>query len=419
MKDFEDHKKNKLGWSSKRFKYLADVRKGRLPSKPDSISEENKVAPYLSMDYLRNEDCTPDFVPVDKSSLEAKEGDILILWDGSNAGEFIRAKAGVVSSTAALVVPKKVQPSFLYWVCKAYEKNIQSETIGMGIPHVDGDFLSDLKIFVPENNEQIRIANYLDQEISRIDKLILAKERLLKLLAEKLRTLIVRIITNGLDSSVSFLDSQIPWLGKIPQHWKIWKLGHFASIGNGSTPDRDNLEYWVEGKIPWLNSSVVNQDEVKEADQFITEAAFRECHLPLVKSGSVLIAITGQGKTRGQAVVLSLNATINQHLVFITPNENMANSWFIRWILFAAHDFLRNISDDAGGTKGALTCEEISSLKIPLPPINEQRLIIDHISKEKTKLNVMHAVTERTINLLKERRAVLIDSVVTGQLKVI
>src|SRR5262249_36238048 len=94
-----------------------------------------------------------------------------------------------------------------------------------------------------------------------------------------------------------------------------WKVGHFAAVGNGSTPSRDNAEYWTEGLIPWLNSSVVNQEEVTEADQFITETAFRECHLPLVKSGSVLVGITGQGKTRGQAVVLSFEATINQHLV--------------------------------------------------------------------------------------------------------
>ena len=151
-------------------------------------------------------------------------------------------------------------------------------------------------------------------------------------------------MTRGLDPYVPLRESGIPWLGEIPAHWGIWKIGHFAAVGNGSTPNRDNADYWTEGLIPWLNSSVVNQEEVTEADQFITETAFRECHLPLVKSGSVLVGITGQGKTRGQAVVLSFEATINQHLAFITPKKSVVDPWFLRWALFTAYDFLRSIS---------------------------------------------------------------------------
>jgi type I restriction enzyme S subunit len=240
----------------------------------------------------------------------------------------------------------------------------------------------------------------------------------LGLLAEKRQALITRAATRGLDSGASLRDSGLPWLGEIPVHWGIWKVGHFATIGNGSTPNRDNVEYWADGLIPWLNSSVVNQDEVTKADQFITEAAFRECHLPLVKSGSVLVGITGQGKTRGQAVVLSFEATINQHLAFITPKDGVADPWFLRWVFFACYDFLRSISDDAGGTKGALTCEEVAALRMPLPPIDEQDEIVGHITDETAKLDALRSATERTIALLKERRAALIAAAVTGKLDV-
>jgi type I restriction enzyme S subunit len=157
---------------------------------------------------------------------------------------------------------------------------------------------------------------------------------------------------------------------------------------------------------------------VTEADQFITEMAFRECHLPLVKSGSVLVGITGQGKTRGQAVVLSFEATINQHLAFITPKKGVVDPWFLRRVFFASYDFLRSISDDAGGTKGALTCEEVAALRMPLPPIDEQRAIVAHVSAETAKLDALRAATERTIALLKEGRAALIAAAVTGKLDV-
>src|SRR5262249_14079616 len=192
-----------------------------------------------------------------------------------------------------------------------------------------------------------------------------------------------------------------------------WKVGHFAAVGNGSTPSRDNAEYWTEGLIPWLNSSVVNQEEVTEADQFITETAFRECHLPLVKSGSVLVGITGQGKTRGQAAVLSFEATINQHLAFITPKKGIADPWFLRWAFFAAYDFLRSISDDAGGTKGALTCEEVGALRMPLPPIDEQRTIAAHLNRETAQLDGLVAAKERLLGLLAANRRSLITRPVT------
>ena len=146
--------------------------------------------------------------------------------------------------------------------------------------------------------------------------------------------------------------------------------------------------------------------------------ALRECHLPLVERGSVLVGITGQGKTRGQAVVLSFEATINQHIAFITPQVTRLDAWFLRWALLAAYEFLRSISDDAGGTKGALTCEDIAALRVPVPRIGEQRTIVQHIATESARLNALRSATGRTIALLKERRAALITAAVTGKIDV-
>ena len=265
-------------------------------------------------------------------------------------------------------------------------------------------------------NQQRAIADYLDRETERLDALISEKERLLKLLVEKRQALITHAVTCGLDPDAPMRDSGIPWLGRIPTHWEIWKLGHVASIGNGSTPNRNKAAYWTGGTIPWLNSGVVNQSEVTGADQFVTAYAVQECHLPLVKAGSVLIAITGHGKTRGRAVVLSIDSTINQHLAFIQPEPSRLRPWFLRWTLFAAYDFLRSISDDAGGTKGALTCEEVANLRIPIPPSDEQAAILDHIAAFTERFDLLQSTAERTIAIIKERRAALIAAAVTGEI---
>ena len=287
-----------------------------------------------------------------------------------------------------------------------------------GIQNLDTGAYFNQRVPFPRLQQQRAIADYLDRETARLDALVAAKKRVLRLLAEKRRALITRAVTRGLDPCARLRESGIPWLGEIPVHWEVWKLGHSASVGNGSTPSRSNTAYWTEGAIPWLNSSVVNQHEVTKADQFVTDVALRECHIPLVKSGSVLVAITGQGKTRGQAVVLSFGATVNQHLAYISPGHSRLDPWFLRWTLLSAYEFLRSISDAAGGTKGALTCEDVANVRVPVPPMDEQCAIVAHIANETSKLGELRAGTERTVVLLRERRAALIAAAVTGRIDI-
>ena len=311
----------------------------------------------------------------------------------------------------------EIDPRFLYYSTTSdhFRRRGEANMFGAaGQKRVPENFVRNFRVSVPSLPKQRAITDYLDRETTRLDALVAAKERVLDLLAEKHQSLITRAVSRGFDSGVPLRDTGIPWLGEIPAHWDIRKIGHSASVGNGSTPSRSNPAYWSDGTTPWLNSSVVNQYEVTSADQFVTETALRECHLPLVKSGSVLVAITGQGKTRGQAVVLSLDATINQHLAYVTPDPSRLDPWFLRWTLMSAYAFLRSISDDAGGTKGALTCEEVANIRVPIPPIGEQRAIAASVAKGTATLEKLRTAIERTSALLKERRTTLIAAAVTG-----
>ena len=316
--------------------------------------------------------------------------------------------------------PVEVESRFLGYAClsRDFIDRVDASTFGSKMPRAEWDFVGNMRVPVPKIFEQRAIADHLDREIARLDALVAVKERVLTLLAEKRQALITRPVTRGLDPGVPLRDSDIPWLGEIPVHWEIWKVGHFASVGNGSTPSRGNAAYWTEGTIPWLNSSVVNQYEVTKADQFVTDLALRECHLPLVRSGSVLIAITGQGKTRGQAVVLSFDATINQHIAYISPDQSRLEPWFLRWTLLSAYEYLRSISDAAGGTKGALTCEDVANLYVPVPPIDEQCAIVAYITNQTLKLDRLRTATERTRALLRERRTALVSAAVAGLIDV-
>jgi len=239
---------------------------------------------------------------------------------------------------------------------------------------------------------------------------------MLTLLDEKRSALISRVVTRGLDPNAPLKSSGLEWLGEIPAHWEIQPIKYLAEVGNGSTPSVENADYWDEGGFPWLNSSVVNVSPVTSASRYVTEIALRECHLPKIHPPAVLVGTTGQGKTRGMAALLGMEATINQHLAFIKPRSQEIGTEYLYYLLGHAYAFLRSDSDAAGSTKGAITCEQLASMKIPVPPIDEQIDICTRIEKSLVVSIPLRSEITRSLDLLAERRSSLITSAVTGQI---
>ncbi len=271
---------------------------------------------------------------------------------------------------------------------------------------------------LPPLPEQWTIVRYLDHVDRRIRRYVDAKRKLITLLEEEKQAVINQAVTRGLDPNVRLKPSGAEWLGDVPEHWDVLRVGRFSKIGNGSTPSRGNAAYWTDGVHPWLNSSSVNQGVITRADQFVTDLALRECHLPRLHPGSVLVGITGQGKTRGMAAVLSIDATINQHMAFITPDMTRVSSHYLQMCLTAAYSELRAISDDSGSTKGALTCEDIKRFKVVLPPREEQDRLVSEVRREFAGVDATIGRTRRQIELVQEYRTRLIADVVTGKLDV-
>jgi type I restriction enzyme S subunit len=239
---------------------------------------------------------------------------------------------------------------------------------------------------------------------------------MLALLEEKRAALVSHTVTRGLNPNIPMKPSGLDWLGDIPAYWEVKRLKHFARIGNGSTPNRDNPRYWEGGDYPWLNSSVVNSRKVEDASRYVTEEALTECHLPKISPPAVLVAITGQGKTRGKSAVLELEATINQHLAFIKPEQDAVDCLYLSLLLDTAYSFIRSDSESAGSTRGAITCEQLSNFYITLPPREEQSEILSFAKEQISTIGSVEETLRRSILLLKERRSALITAAVTGQL---
>jgi type I restriction enzyme, S subunit len=353
-------------------------------------------------------------------------GDLVVnsLWAWMQGLGFTRHHGLVSSAYSVYRLSPKFRngvPYFDYTLrSAAYKWELMTRSKGVWLSRLqlsDAAFL-DMPILVPSLEEQFAMVRFLDHADRRIQRYIRAKKKLIGLLNDQKQIIIHRAVTRGVDPDVRLKPSGVEWLGDVPEHWKIWKIGHFGRVGNGSTPSRGKPAYWNGGTYPWLNSSSVNRGRISDADQFVTDLALRECHLPRVQPGSVMVAITGQGKTRGTAAVLTIEATINQHIAYVTPRSNVVLPDYLLLAFVGAYRELRSISDDSGSTKGALTCGDIKHFKVALPPPEEQARIVSWINRDTQDIEAAVTRTEREISLLREYRTRLIADVVTGKLDV-
>jgi type I restriction enzyme, S subunit len=327
----------------------------------------------------------------------------------------------ITSAYMCLETRPLVSNMFGYHYLNAYDLLKIIYGFGSGLrQNLDFSDIKRMPVLVPPRDEQTAIVRFLDHADRRIQQYVRAKQKLIKLLEEQKQVIIHRAVTRGLAPNVGLKPSGVEWLGDVPEHWEVWQIGHFARVGNGSTPSRGKNAYWTDGTYPWLNSSSVNAGAVATSDQFVTDAALRECHLPRVPAGSILVAITGQGKTRGKAAVLSIEATINQHIAFITLRKpgQIVTPEYLQKFLVAAYAELRRLSDDSGSTKGALTCEDLRHFRVALPPIPAQREILESIDNGAAEFERALRVAQSEISLLREFRTRLIADVVTGKLDV-
>ena len=204
-------------------------------------------------------------------------------------------------------------------------------------------------------------------------------------------------------------------VGLIPQSWSVVRLGSLGRIGNGSTPKKTVRAYWDGGTFPWLNSAKVYDRLIISANQHVTASALKECHLPVLKPGAILIAITGQGKTLGHCAVLDMEASINQHLAYLQPNLEQTNPRYVAGYLETQYDYLRQVASGGGSTKGALTCAFLRDLPLPMPPTKDEQ---DEIAAVVDAIDRKIDLHRRKRGVLEELFKSLLHKLMTGEIRV-
>ena len=157
--------------------------------------------------------------------------------------------------------------------------------------------------------------------------------------------------------------------------WEVKKLGDITKIGTGSTPSRNNNDYY-QGTIPWVKSTEVCNCVIDSTEEHISELALNETNCTIYPKNSILIAMYGQGKTRGQVAILNIEATTNQAVAAIQPCE-ICNKIYMFQYLRLMYETIRCMA--RGGNQANLNLSLVKSINIPLPPLSLQNLFAQRI----------------------------------------
>jgi type I restriction enzyme M protein len=189
-------------------------------------------------------------------------------------------------------------------------------------------------------------------------------------------------VINGARQVVDNYKPQIA----IDPAWATVSVGDVASIRSGGTPDRSHPDYWG-GDIPWIKTGQIDFKRIDSAEEFITQAGLANSAARMVPAGTILMAMYGQGVTRGRVAILGIDATTNQACAAIEVTSDTLEKDFLYWSLVGKYEELRAVSEARGGNQSNLNAQLIRDVQIPLPPLETQRAIVAEIEAEQALVN--------------------------------
>lgn len=207
-----------------------------------------------------------------------------------------------------------------------------------------------------------------------------------------------------------YKPSGVEWLGEVPEHWTRIPLQYICSRYAGGTPDRSNPAYWEDGTIPWINSGAVNQALITIPSGLITEAGYQNSSAKWVPKGALVMALAGQGKTKGMVAQMGIASTCNQSMAAIVPEAD-TNVRFLYWSLVAQYEHIRNMA--GGEQRDGLNLEILGGIPCLQVPPKEQQAIAAFLDAATTRIDLLIEKKRELIERVHEKRTALISHTVT------
>lgn len=268
---------------------------------------------------------------------------VIIFDDFTTDSKYVDFPFKVKSSAIKILKPKntEIELKFIYELMKLMNFQIANHK-----RHYISQY-QELSIVVPPIKEQKKIADILssiDEEINIIENIINTDK--------KLKTGLMQSLFNG--------------------NWPYKKINEIATVLTGGTPRTSIKEFW-NGSINWMSSGEINLRRVKNTEKKITQKGLDGSNATILPTGTVMVALAGQGKTRGKVAILEIETTCNQSLAGIITDKELIFNEFLFYNLENRYQELRNISGGEGRT--GLNLKLIKNFKIPVPPLNLQKKI--------------------------------------------
>ncbi|MGX1259342.1 restriction endonuclease subunit S [Sinorhizobium fredii] len=285
---------------------------------------------------------------------------------------------------------------------------VDASTFGSKMPRADWDFIGNLPIPFPSKRQQSNVARFLDRETADIDALIVAKQRLLDLLAEKRRVIVAEAIMRGLNSAAPLRPSGIDWLGDIPAHWAIERSRWLFR-------ERDERsDTGAEEMLTVSHLTGVTPRSEKDVNMFEAESTvgYKLCFAGDLVINTLWAWMGAMGTARVDGIV---SPAYNVY----TPGPRLLPDYvdsLVRIPVFAQE--VTRYSKGVWSSRLRLYPEGFFETYWPVPPLDEQREIVSRIAVETAKIDQLRAASENSVALLKERRSALIAAAVTGQIDI-
>jgi len=299
-----------------------------------------------------------------------------------------------------------------------FRAQIRNAVNGVKVFGVTQAMLRGANVWLPQEEEQLQIANFLDHETAKIDTLIEKQQQLIKLLKEKRQAVISHAVTKGLNPDAPMRDSGVEWLGEVPAHWFVVPLKYSCEVKDG-THDTPQYVDISGNSFPLITSTNFIGEDISFDD---AKHISKEDHLEIIKrsnteAGDVLMSMIGGNIGKALIVRTSKPFSIKNVALFkCGGNEILA-----RYILFYLQSGLLDVQVSLmsrGGAQGFLSLGDIRNLMFFKMPQEECEEIVSNLSKRVVKFDYLITKAEAAIELIQERRTALISAAVTGKIDV-
>ena len=303
-----------------------------------------------------------------------------MVWDGSRSGLVGKGMNGALGSTLVRINLSGIENNYAYHFLTSKYQEINTRAKGSGTPHVDPYLLWNYDFSICSLPEQRAIVAKIEDLFSDLDKGIADLNKA----QDQLKVYRQAVLKKAFEGEFNQV-----------------KVIEIADVNTGATPKRGNVKYWENGNIPWVTSGVVNKPFVNEPSEYITDTAIKETNCKIIEKGSLLVAMYGEGKTRGKCCELNIDAATNQALAAITlKEETQYSKEFVKWFFVKNYEEIRLLS--SGGVQPNLNLTLIKNTILPFPSEEVQHQIVQEIE---SRLSVSDKVEESIIESLEKAKA--------------